>query len=155
MLDIETFGLVVKNTPLVSIDLCVIYEKSILLAKRTNEPLKSSWCTPGGRIYKNEPYVNAIKRIAKCEIGFCAATSTDFKLLGIWDHFYENSFIDQAVSTHYLNLGFYLVSSQKPKIYLDHQHSESKWTEIVGVLDDPKIHDNVKNYARKLELLIN
>lgn len=40
MLDSQTFKVVIENTPLVSIDLCLICNGQILLGKRNNEPLK-------------------------------------------------------------------------------------------------------------------
>ena len=39
MLEKEIFKTVVKNTPLVSIDLCIVWDGKILLGKK-NEPLK-------------------------------------------------------------------------------------------------------------------
>ena len=48
MLNSDTFNLVVKNTPLVSIDLCIICNGQILLGLRNNAPLKGVWFTPGG-----------------------------------------------------------------------------------------------------------
>jgi colanic acid biosynthesis protein WcaH len=40
MLEKEVFKTVVKNTPLVSIDLCIVWDGKILLGKRQNDPLK-------------------------------------------------------------------------------------------------------------------
>ena len=40
MLDAQTFKSVIENTPLVSIDLCLICNGQILLGKRSNEQLK-------------------------------------------------------------------------------------------------------------------
>ena len=48
MLDVQTFKTVIENTPLVSIDLCLVCNNQLLLGKRTNEPLKGEWFTPGG-----------------------------------------------------------------------------------------------------------
>ena len=43
MLDAKTFRTVIENTPLVSIDLCLVCDGQVLLGKRTNEPLKGEW----------------------------------------------------------------------------------------------------------------
>ncbi len=48
MLDVQTFRTVIENTPLVSIDLCLVYDGQALLGKRANEPLKGEWFTQGG-----------------------------------------------------------------------------------------------------------
>jgi hypothetical protein len=42
MLELSKFKAVLENTPLVSIDLCFIFEGQILLGKRNNDPLKTS-----------------------------------------------------------------------------------------------------------------
>ena len=53
MLEREVFKKVVKNTPLVSIDICIVWDEKFLLGKRKNDPLKGFFFTPGGRILKN------------------------------------------------------------------------------------------------------
>ena len=68
MLNQKTFQKIISSTPLVSIDLCLIHKDSLLLGKRTNEPLKGRWFTPGGRIMKNERWEDCIERIAKVEL---------------------------------------------------------------------------------------
>ncbi|MDC0088706.1 hypothetical protein OAI12_01675 [Porticoccaceae bacterium] len=56
MLDAQTFRSVIENTPLVSIDLCLVCDGQLLLGKRNNDPLKGEWFTPGGRIRKNKTW---------------------------------------------------------------------------------------------------
>ena len=116
MLDPVTFKTVIKNTPLVSIDLCLIYKDQILLAKRRNDPLKGIWFTPGGRIHKNETWYDALLRIAEIELGLSDAAVGSFSLMGIWDHIYNNSALDPNISTHYVNLPHYARFKSKPEI---------------------------------------
>ena len=104
MLDVKTFSTIVKNAPLISLDLCLVCEGNILLCERENEPLKGQWFTPGGRIYKNETWQSALLRIAQTELGLRDNKLEDFSLMGIWDHFYRNSAFDENTSTHYVNL---------------------------------------------------
>ncbi|MBT7167878.1 MAG: NUDIX domain-containing protein, partial [Porticoccaceae bacterium] len=99
MLDAQTFKTVIENTPLVSIDLCLICNGQILLGKRRNEPLKGRWFTPGGRIHKNETWQDALLRIAEVELGLGDTAVESFSLMGMWDHFYNNSALDQDIST--------------------------------------------------------
>jgi colanic acid biosynthesis protein WcaH len=73
MLDPKTFKAVIENTPLVSIDLCLVYDGQILLGKRSNEPLKGIWVTPGGRIHKNQTWQGALLRIAEVELGLVSS----------------------------------------------------------------------------------
>jgi colanic acid biosynthesis protein WcaH len=86
MLDAQTFKTVIENTPLVSIDHCLVCDGLLLLGKRTNDPLKGEWFTPGGRIHKNETWQPALLRIVKAEVGLCDTAVESFSLMGIWDH---------------------------------------------------------------------
>ena len=57
---------VVRNTPLVSIDLIISDPMgAILMGWRNNEPAKDTWFVPGGRIRKNERIAEAFERILR------------------------------------------------------------------------------------------
>ena len=99
MLDTKTFKTVIENTPLVSIDLCLVCDGQVLLGKRNNDPLKGEWFTPGGRIRKNETWQDALLRIAEAELGLSGIAVEDCDLMGMWDHFYNNSALDENTST--------------------------------------------------------
>tara|TARA_B110000046_G_scaffold62680_1_gene70211 strand:- start:20376 stop:20855 length:480 start_codon:yes stop_codon:yes gene_type:complete len=147
MLDPQTFKSVIENTPLVSIDLCLICNGQILLGKRRNEPLKGRWFTPGGRIHKNETWQGALLRIAEVELGLSGIAVEDFALMGMWDHFYNNSALDQNTSTHYVNLPHCAEFQSQPKITSDDQHGEFKWFDLAVVSNDEKFHHYMRNYA--------
>ena len=147
MLDGQTFKTVIKNTPLVSIDLCLVCDGQVLLGKRANEPLKGKWFTPGGRIHKNEIWQGALLRIAEVELGLSGIPVEDFALMGVWDHFYNNSALDENTSTHYVNLPHYAELQSRPKITLDDQHGTFKWFDLVVVSNDEKFHPYICNYA--------
>ena len=147
MLDAQTFKTVIENTPLVSIDLCLVCNGQILLGKRRNDPLKGRWFTPGGRIHKNETWQDALLRISEAELGLICIAVEDFSLMGMWDHFYSNSAVDQNTSTHYVNLPHYAEWQTKPDITLDGQHSECKWFDLAVVSSDEKFHLYIRNYA--------
>ena len=147
MLDPQTFKTVIENTPLVSIDLCLLFNEEILLGKRINEPLKGRWFTPGGRIHKNESWQRALQRIALDELGLPPSDCADFKLMGVWDHFYTNSVCDGSLSTHYVNLPHLARFLSKPAISGDDQHAEFKWFDLSEVSKDEKFHLYMSNYA--------
>lgn len=147
MLEAQTFKSVVESTPLVSIDLCLVCNGQILLGKRSNEPLKGRWFTPGGRIHKNEAWQGALLRIAKVELALSGIAVEDFSLMGMWDHFYINSALDQNISTHYVNLPHYAEFKSKPQITLDDQHENWGWFDLDTVAIDEGIHQYVRNYA--------
>ena len=147
MLDAQTFKTVIENTPLVSIDLCLVCNGQVLLGRRTNEPLKGRWFTPGGRIHKNETWQDALLRIAEVELGLSGIAVDDCALMGMWDHFYNNSALDQNTSTHYVNLPHYAEFKSEPQITLDNQHGEFKWFDLAVVFSDQKFHPYMCNYA--------
>ena len=137
----------IENTPLVSIDLCLVCDGKLLLGKRTNEPLKGEWFTPGGRMHKNETWQDALLRIVELELGLSGIAVEDFSLMGIWDHFYNNSALDQNTSTHYVNLPHYSEFKYKPQITLDDQHGTCYWFDLAVVSNDEKFHIYIRNYA--------
>tara|TARA_B100000780_G_scaffold183409_1_gene128725 strand:- start:179 stop:658 length:480 start_codon:yes stop_codon:yes gene_type:complete len=147
MLDAQTFKTVIENTPLVSIDLCLVCDDQLLLGKRNNDPLKGEWFTPGGRIYKNEAWQSALLRIIDVELGLSDIAVEDFALIGIWDHFYNNSAVDQDISTHYVNLPHYAEFQAKPEIILDDQHGEFEWFDLSEVSKDERFNPYMRNYA--------
>ena len=147
MLDAQTFKTVIENTPLVSIDLCLVCDDQLFLGKRNNDPLKGEWFTPGGRMHKNETWQDAFLRIAEAELGLSGIAVEGFALMGMWDHFYNNSAVDQNTSTHYVNLPHYAEFKCRPQITLDDQHGEFKWFDLAVVSSDEKFHPYMRNYA--------
>jgi colanic acid biosynthesis protein WcaH len=147
VLELSKFKAVVENAPLVSIDLCLVCDGQVLLGQRTNEPLKGEWFTPGGRIHKNETWQAALLRIVEVELGLSGIAVEDFSLMGIWDHFYNNSALDQNTSTHYVNLPHYAEFKAKPQITLDDQHGTCNWFDLAVVSDDQKFHLYMRAYA--------
>ena len=147
MLNAQTFKTVIENAPLVSIDLCLVCYGQVLFGKRNNDPLKGEWFTPGGRIHKNETWQDALLRIAEVELGLCDTAVESCSLMGVWDHFYNNSALDQNISTHYVNLPHYVRFKSKPEITLDDQHGEFEWFDLSVVSNDEKFHPYMRNYA--------
>lgn len=146
MLDVATFKTVVESTPLVSIDLCLVCDGQLLMGLRQNEPLKGQWFTPGGRLLKNERWQDGLVRIAKTELGL-NVDSDDFELMGVCDHFYENSAIDEAVSTHYVNLPHVCYLESRPELSLDTQHESVRWFDIASITTDTGHQIYMREYA--------
>ena len=147
MLDARTFKTVIEHAPLVSIDVCLVCDDQLLLGKRNNDPLKGEWFTPGGRIHKNEIWQHALLRIINDELGLWDTAVESFSVMGIWDHFYNNSALGQDISTHFVNLPHYSVCKSKPQIFLDDQHLEFKWFDLSVVSTDEKFHRYTRDYA--------
>ncbi len=148
MLSKEIFKTVVQNAPLVSIDFIITNNKDeILLGKRLNKPALGYYFTLGGRIFKDEHMKDAMKRIAKEEAGI-NIENFEPEFLGIFEHFYDNSFVDDNISTHYINFG-YKIKVNKLTNLPKKQHNEYRWFGLNELLQSDKVNDYVKNYFKK------
>src|SRR5262245_15102798 len=68
MLSRQDFLQVVRDAPLVSIDLIVRnLEGEVLLGLRNNRPAQGWWFVPGGIVRKNERFEQAFRRISQAE----------------------------------------------------------------------------------------
>ncbi|GAM63316.1 GDP-mannose mannosyl hydrolase [Vibrio ishigakensis] len=103
-LSLEAFKSVVRNAPLVSIDLVVRNNKGeVLLGERTNRPAQGFWFVPGGRILKDESLEQAFSRLTLMELGK-ALKLTSARFHGVYEHFYNDNFSEDDFSTHYVVL---------------------------------------------------
>ncbi|WP_446030089.1 GDP-mannose mannosyl hydrolase [Lelliottia amnigena] len=145
-LESSLFKTIVANTPLISIDLIVLdKEGRALLGQRQNRPAQHFWFVPGGRIFKDESFENAFKRISKEELGV-GAELIDAKFCGVFEHFYDDNFSGDKFSTHYVVHGYKMELDPEllelPRI----QHSAYQWFDVESLLSEPMVHQFTKNY---------
>ena len=146
-LDKETFSTVIESTPLVSIDLVVKNKQGqALLGERLNKPAKGNWFVPGGRILKDESMANAFKRLTLEELGQ-TFTIEQAKLLGPFDHFYNDNVFGDEFTTHYVAIAYVItLDTELEQLPLDVQHGSYKWFDIDLLMADSKVHKHTKNY---------
>lgn len=148
-LDPATFKEVIRNAPLISIDLIVRNgEDEYLLGQRRNAPAQGKWFVPGGRIYKNEILEQALKRVIHEELGL-EGVLTPPKFLGVFDHIYDdNVFGDSSFGTHYVVLAhaldFDLSLTQLPVV----QHREYRWWSREDILTSSDVHMFTQAYFK-------
>ena len=144
MLSKEIFSEVVRNAPLISIDLLIrnSYGK-VLLGKRVNEPAKGFWFVPGGRIFKDESLDMAFTRTVQSELGLDMKRS-DAKFDKVNEHFYDNNVFNDDFSTHYVVLAHKVKIDKLPE--LNNQHNEYRWFEIEELLKNENVHKYTKDY---------
>lgn len=145
-LEQQLFKTIVANSPLISIDLIVRNrEGKALLGQRQNRPAKNYWFVPGGRIFKDESFEQAFKRITQEELGHESHLS-EAKFLGVYEHFYTDNFSGTDFSTHYVVHGYELklelVDLELPEV----QHNAYQWFDIESLLSDVSVHQYTKNY---------
>lgn len=145
----EEFKSAVSSLPLVSIDLLVKDEKgNFLLGLRRNEPAKGSWFVPGGRIRKGETLREAFVRISmmelKEEIHLNAA-----KLIGLFEHRYDESSHGSRGGTQYFSLGFEVNISKRFGKMPQVQHKGYQWVSRENLLNDDAVHEYTKDFFRE------
>lgn len=147
MLDLKTFKTVIENTPLISIDFIIKNsENKILLGKRVNKPACNFLFTLGGRVYKDEKLENAKKRILKDEIGL-DLENFNLKFIGVFEHFYDDSFVDNNITTHYVNLAYEINVSHIQDLPKE-QHNEYLWLSLYDIMNSKIVHNYVKSYFK-------
>ena len=141
----DVWAQVVEYMPIPSVDLVVRCANGILLAKRQNEPAKGEWFVPGGRVRKGECLTEAVKRVAREEIGVGVSIENR---LGAYDHLYDRSDIDGSGGKHYIANGF-LVTPETESFSLDTQHSDFSIFEVDSL---PELHPYVEVYLRAISI---
>jgi colanic acid biosynthesis protein WcaH len=141
---------VIRLAPLVAIDLIIRNARGeVLLGLRTNEPAKGCYFVPGGMVTKNERLAEAFARLMKNETG-CATAFEDARLLGVFEHLYDNNRSGNAgYGTHYVVLGYQVDWREGTAPEPDDQHSELRWWPIAELMASDRVHDNTKAYFRE------
>jgi len=143
LLSDRDFRDVVRNAPLVSIDLVMTDPSgAVLMGWRKNEPAKGTWFVPGGRIRKDEKIGDAFNRIVLAETGL-AKRIEDSRFGGVYEHLYtENCFGEAGFGTHYCVLAYVVHLGERPQITLDRQHTKFEWL----VAASPDVHPYSRAY---------
>jgi len=149
MLETSKFREIVKNAPLVAIDLIVRNQKNeILLGLRKSGPAKNFWFVPGGRIWKGERIEAAFKRITEGELGV-ALDLKNARFLRVFEHLYEGNFADEpGFGTHYIALAYETTLPREHVKLPMKQHSNYRWTSEKQLLQDKDVHPYTKDYFR-------
>lgn len=143
----DEFKAIIASTPLVSIDLLVKNSQGrYLLGYRTNKPAQGYWFVPGGRIHKNETMDDAFLRLARDELGI-EVNRQQAKLLGPYEHFYDDCVFGDDVSTHYVVLGYQLELDLDIEELPQQQHNQYRWFTCEEMLADSSVHKHSRWYV--------
>lgn len=149
----KEFAKAVNALPLVSVDLVLVNTAGqMLLGLRRNAPARHWWFTPGGRVRKNEACEACLLRVAMSELGLQERDVKGAQLMGVWDHFYEDSACSPEVSTHYVNLPHVLQLKQPLELDAlpNDQHSGWRWQDMKDAVIAEDVHPYVRVYAQWL-----
>jgi len=141
----EIYNIIVENMPIMAIDLVVVDGESMLLGNRINKPAQGFFFVPGGRIFKSESFVEALKRVSYNELGV-ELTMNQCDFLGLFEHFFNDGPINEDISSHYIVLAFKIDMGllKINKKQFENQHSEM----IAMDIDEVTSHDNVHKYTK-------
>lgn len=133
--------------PLVSIDLLIKNDKDqYLLGLRINSPAKDYWFVPGGRIRRMENLYDAFERICELELGQ-KLNYMDTRLIGIFEHMYDDSYDSPVIGTHYISIGLEI---KIDKIIFQklskRQHQNFKWFSVEEIMKYDKINNKTKEF---------
>lgn len=118
----EEWATIVRNVPVVSVDLLVETPRGVLLVERANRPARGEWFVPGGRVRKGERLARAVDRVARGELGVEVEIEAS---LGAYEHLYEDAEVEGAGGKHYLANGFH-VRTDATGFDLDDQHGAAR-----------------------------
>ena len=114
-----------------------------LLFKRQNDPLKGVYFSIGGRLQKNEMFLNCALRQNLLEAGIDIKINEIF-FGGVQEEIHPNS-IFEGVSYHAVDI-FYGYVLEDEKIELDKQHSDYRWFSV----NDDTLHPFIKTKISSL-----
>ena len=156
MLSKKDYYQVIKLTQIVSIDLLIkTSDNKYLLGLRKNNPAKNTLFNPGGKVFKGETLMEGVERILKDEVGISIRDIILCKFVGVFDHIYDNNFMDDKFGTHYVSHAYEIQLSQSSKDFINNnqikksmheQHSEYQWYSKQELLQNKKVHQFVKNF---------
>ena len=153
MLSPKDFINIIEKTPLVSIDLIIRDEDHVLLGKRSNAPAKNYWFVPGGRIFKNEKWKDALSRIANDELNI-SISHENTKIIDIFDHIYKDNFLEQTgVNTHYIVIALevFVNKDEIGRIDGDGQHQSFEWMSFQEILTNDNVHPYTKQHIKSIK----
>lgn len=120
---------------------------TVLLARRTNDPVREEWFWPGGRLYKGEWLEDAARRVGREELGLDLDIGNQ---LGVYEHRWETS--ASGPSRHTVNVVFRARAAtdglSADAVTLDGQHDAVRFVHPADV--DDLYHEHVQRYAADL-----
>ncbi|MDD5145325.1 MAG: NUDIX domain-containing protein [Candidatus Pacebacteria bacterium] len=117
----KIYKILTKFSPIASNDVLVEFKGKYLLLKRTGDPARGLWYTPGSRIYKNEKLVDAVHRVAKEELGINKIKIEKF--LAVSEFFCKPGKFGQK-DIYYISFAYLVKPVGDFKIKMDYQHSD-------------------------------
>jgi len=117
----DLYKKIIKNIPVLCIDIIIKYQDQYLLVQRKESPLKGEWWVPGGRVQIGENLEAAAKRKLTEELDLVFNGS--FELIG----FYEDIYNESSLGLHVyqtMSVVFQVHLKELPSITIDTTSSD-------------------------------
>jgi ADP-ribose pyrophosphatase YjhB (NUDIX family) len=126
-----------------TIDVVILQRGKALLLRRIREPAKDQLWFPGGRLFKNEAFEDAARRLALGEAGIAVAK---LEFLGIDNLIFPTDPFNHGLGTHMVSLLF-RCRPAKPEIPVscDENHAGYVWS--AG--EEPFLSEHVSRFIKK------
>lgn len=135
----ELYKEILENMPICCVDVIIHRDNEVLLIYRKEEPVKDTWWTPGGRVLKNEPLREAVKRKMKEELGIDVDIE---KSIGAYELMFDTGiYPDLETGTHGITNLFLVKPKNDISITLDDTSEEYRWVD--------KVEDDFHPYLKK------
>lgn len=95
----EEFKAHYSKVPRITVEVIIQNEKGVLLTYRTIEPYKDTWHLPGGTVHFKETLEDAVRRVAKEELGIDVLV---LRFIGYIDYLPENEGFDRPIGMAFL-----------------------------------------------------
>lgn len=132
----EIYEEIRRRIPIPSVDVLPVYKGRLLLLRRSNDPGRGLWWTPGGRIRLGETLEQAAARELAEETGLVAER---LEVRGVMCHFWPGA---QFVTA------FLRADVSNEEVRLNSEHSEHVW--IRSCRDD--LHPYVRHMIERSEI---
>jgi colanic acid biosynthesis protein WcaH len=120
----KTYKSIIRQIPIVCVDLLIRQDDKYLLVKRRDEPRKGQWWVPGGRIDFSESAVSAAVRKCNEETNLYFSMPT---FVRYYEEYYKTSAFH--VPCHTVSLVFTGIGIGTVKV--NRESSSYKWVEVL------------------------
>lgn len=146
----KLFSKILNAVPIVAMDILFLNKEKTktLLFKRINEPLKGLYFSAGGRLLKNEKFIDGVTRQALREAGI-HINKKRLIFGGVQEEIHKTS-VFKDVSYHAIVVYYAYIINEKKEIKLDNQHNQFTWFPVNSKKIHPLVRKKLNTVLKKI-----
>ena len=156
MIDATVYSQVVDMLPIVTVDVVPFTPdfSQVLLFKRINKPAQDEYYSPGGRLLKNETFIEGAIRQCQRELGLDIEPTQLIPGGAINEIWNDSAF--ESLNYHSVNIffGYPLSKCEFSNLKLDNQHHDYKWFDIQDTDIHPYVQERVKTLRQNAPVIL-